>query len=703
MKMRGNVRISSLAVILLIVLVVLAVMPFASSADVDDEVIDMDEIERELRELAKLPAAASPSAPPTATPTDDESCKNEERVPPRPPPCLDTNPKCEDWARRGECEHAREYMHLNCKMSCHLCNPLNLNKDRRGNEGIYQRYPGVKQKRVFDEDIEFSRYVSDRAFNAAGEIQPIELTQVWEPPFTEGRVREVMQTIDRYLWRERAQYEKVMTALKASEKPEDFQAEAVVVADLCRNNDRHCAVWAAYGYCEINPRAMQDLCPLACHTCRKYYPGLAQKAKEEKLGSTFFERMDMVGMYDAIWEKRVVAPMIWEADGGTDGDKSSYKVSNMTRKGYAIRQVFGVDRVVSGFQRSVWKRNEEYEDRDIIDMYNFLDDEDINEAFEFIKARGVSEAEGGDGMGFGPKTEEWATLAGEESLVRKSSETFVYDPYSHDPKDKDEGNSLSSIIFKIVAKIEILTGIPARSHFELPIKFMKFEAGDHQDSSLHFGTSVNVSDANLRNFLNTYDYTVGQFAQGNQILNDQIEEAGLENSENPLNDLYIRPRTMNNPRVFGLTIFLNSGMTKEAKTAGSILIHGKHIRVQRGMALFYPTVESLLGTNHSTSEDDGVQHAFDVLDRDYDKGDGTYLTENIETGIEYKNDGMDGAPPIYVMQMYFRRFPDLRPQSTYSLDGRTHDGRPLEYGDVEEYVRMLLSLDQPPKNVDKDQ
>jgi len=244
--MRRAVRISSLAVILLIVLdlLIVVVTPFASSADADHEVIDMDEVERELRELAKLPAAASPSAPPTATPTDDESCKNEEqqqneeRVPPRPPPCLDTNPKCEEWARRGECEHAREYMHVNCKMSCHLCNPLNLNKDRHGNEGIYQRYPGVKQKRVFDEDVEFSRYVSDRAFNAAGEKQPIELTQVWEPPFTEARVRDVMQTIDLYLWRERAQYEKVMTALKAAKKPEDYQAEAVIVADLCRNNDR---------------------------------------------------------------------------------------------------------------------------------------------------------------------------------------------------------------------------------------------------------------------------------------------------------------------------------------------------------------------------------------------------------------------------------------------------------------------------------
>ena len=205
----------------------------------------MDEIERELRELAKLPAAPSPSAPPSSSPTDDGTCKNSEeqqqvmrhsRV--RPPPCLDTNPKCVEWARLGECEHAREYMNLNCKMSCHLCNPLNLNKDRHGNEGIYQRYPGVKQKRAFEEDVEFTRYITDEALNADGEAQPFEIIQGWSPPYTEGRVKDVMQTIDRYLARERAQYEKVMIALKTAKNPEDYQAEAVIVADLCRNNDR---------------------------------------------------------------------------------------------------------------------------------------------------------------------------------------------------------------------------------------------------------------------------------------------------------------------------------------------------------------------------------------------------------------------------------------------------------------------------------
>ena len=81
------------------------------------------------------------------------------------------------------------------------------------------------------------------------------------------------------------------------------------------------------------------------------------------------------------------------------------------------------------------------------------------------------------------------------------------------------------------------------------------------------------------------------------------------------------------------------------------------------------------------------------------EGDGTYLTENIETGIMYTNDQIDNAPPIYVMQMFFRRFPVSRPQSAYSLDGRTHEGRHLEYTDVEEYVRMLLGVDLRSKDV----
>lgn len=37
------------------------------------------------------------------------------------PSCVDNDPSCEVWARGGECYKNTEYMHLNCRASCNLC------------------------------------------------------------------------------------------------------------------------------------------------------------------------------------------------------------------------------------------------------------------------------------------------------------------------------------------------------------------------------------------------------------------------------------------------------------------------------------------------------------------------------------------------------------------------------------------------------
>ena len=42
----------------------------------------------------------------------------------RPAQCVDLVEHCEYWARIGECSKNPSYMHVNCKLSCHVCSEV---------------------------------------------------------------------------------------------------------------------------------------------------------------------------------------------------------------------------------------------------------------------------------------------------------------------------------------------------------------------------------------------------------------------------------------------------------------------------------------------------------------------------------------------------------------------------------------------------
>lgn len=39
--------------------------------------------------------------------------------------CVDANENCDYWARTGECDKNKAYMHVYCKLSCNLCEKTN--------------------------------------------------------------------------------------------------------------------------------------------------------------------------------------------------------------------------------------------------------------------------------------------------------------------------------------------------------------------------------------------------------------------------------------------------------------------------------------------------------------------------------------------------------------------------------------------------
>ena len=698
----------------------------------------MDDVERELRVLASLPdaaAAVEAANPPLPggtgtdqqqqqqqpsdatgssgnTNDDDEKKKGPKRAPrihPRPPPCLDTNPSCNLWASVGECTHAQQYMHANCRESCHLCNPLNFNQDASGNQHIYQDYPGVAPRVEFRHPITFRRDVDDNAVDGDGKPTPVTLEYRWDAKICTARVFDALSASERYLARVRAKYEKEMKKYWAD--PKNYKAASVVVPELCRNNDELCPVWASWGMCEERPRAMKSICPLSCQICPTYLPGLAQAAPNQKVYKSFFERMDFEGMYAATWQRRTMMPPSFDADEGRDGDYGSHHVWDQSPKARAVRKHYGVDEIeIKQWQTTETREAREewvymYEDhpndsdfsRNVVDFWNFLSSQEVDEALKFLKERGVpADAVGADGRGFGPKTKTVSKLlvdpvSGSAMVHRQSARTFVHDMSSHDLKN-GTGNVLAPILHMIVSKLELLTGIPGKLYLEPQIKFEKFGHGDFQHPKLHYGDSVNATDPRMRGALVSFDYTVGRMSL--------LANYGLPNNLDG-GTHGIPPRTMNNPRVFGLTICLNDA---PEDSWFNIVISGNLIKCRKGLAVLYPVVNTLLGTKHDRYKHAGTDaEILHILDRNSGvEGDGTFIAENVNSVLEHPQ--YDGEGEVLMMQLYFRRFPNTKRwkempgMDVYTLDGRRYGrvgGRPLDsHKDVLNYVEKLINRKQ---------
>ena len=683
----------------------------------------MDDVERELRMLASLApddggAGRRQTSEPDGEaqnqqqqqqqqqpdPANDDSekkvnAKTWSRI--RPPPCMDTNPSCREWATVGECSHAEQYMHANCKESCHLCNPLNRNDDGEGNKYIHQDYPGVVPEVEFAKAVIFRRSVDYKAIDINGRPTPIELEYVWEPHMCTVRVVDNLKSTDRYLARIRSKYDREINKYWAD--PKNYKAAAVVVPELCRNNDKLCPLWASWGMCEEKPRTMKDICPLACQICSSYLPGLAQKPTKQRLYKSFFERMDYEGMYAATWQRRIMMPPSFGADEGRDGNFGSYRVWGQSAKARAVRRHYGVDQIeLKQWESTEMRQGREewiymFEDhpndsdfsRYVVDFWDFLSSREADEALELLRERGVpANANGADGRGFGPKTKTVSKFLknhvnGKPMVHRQSSRVFVRDLASHDPKDGN-GNVLAPVLHKIVSKVELLTGIPSK-YLEPQIKFEKFQKGDFQHPKLHYGDSVNATDARMRGALVSFDYSVGRLSE--------FANYGLPNNlEGGTDD--IPPRTMNNPRLFGLTICLNDA---PEDSWFNIVVSGNLIKCRKGLAALYPVVRTLVGTKYDEYKFAGTDaEIFNILDRNSRvEDDGSYIPENLNYVLEHPR--YDGDGEVIMMQMYFRRFPnskrwkDIPEMDVYTLDDRKVGGQPVEsHDDIIKYIQNLV-------------
>jgi len=683
----------------------------------------MDDVERELRLLASLPGASAAANAATGQRQQQQQQRtdsasngnsnfsgNREKSGSkkaysssgiRPPPCMDTNPSCREWASVGECTHAEQYMHANCKESCHLCDPLNRNQDAQGNKYIYQKFPGVAPQLEFGRPVTFHRSLDYNALDAHGNRTPIEMEYQWDPNLCFDRVVDALLATEQYLTRVRAKYDREINKFWADSK--NYKAAAVVVPELCRNNDGLCPLWSSWGMCEERPRAMRDVCPLSCQICPTYLPGLAQKPAKPKLYKSFFERMDYEGMYAATWQRRTMLPPSLGADESKDGDFGSYRIWDQSAKARAVRTHYGVDQI----ELMQWKTTEErrgagewiymFEDhpndsdfsRYVVDFWDFLSPQEADEALEFLKERGVpSGAGGGDGRGFGPKTKTESKFLkhrvnGKPMVHRQSSRVLVRDLASRSIKDSD-GNVLAPIVHKIASKMQLLTGIPAK-YLEPQIKFEKFERGDFQHPKLHYGDSINATDPHVRGALVSFDYSVGRLSE--------FANYGLPNNLEVGTD-GIPPRTMNNPRLFGLTICLNDA---PEDSWFNIVVGGNLIKCRKGLAAMYPVVRTLLGTKYEQYEHAGTDaEIFHILDRNSRvEGDESFIPEHLDYVLEHPR--YDGNGEIIMMQMYFRRFPntkrfkDMPEMDVYTLDDRKVGGQPVgSHEDIIHYIRNVI-------------
>lgn len=201
------------------------------------------------------------------------------RVP--PPPCIDLNPNCPSWARDGECILSSDYMNSNCPLSCDRCNLA-----------LTPLHHGVEQQKGFP-DLSIAGQDGALAvkttYTDKGELkEPTKRKRT--STYLGTRVREVLVAMDAYL--------------------ESETIKGAVVPQTCSNRHSSCALWAARGLCVKWP-TMRAVCPAVCHACERL-PIMVDNDNISSYASphwsTAFERMDILGIFEAIEEDRLILP-----------------------------------------------------------------------------------------------------------------------------------------------------------------------------------------------------------------------------------------------------------------------------------------------------------------------------------------------------------------------------------------------------------
>lgn len=132
--------------------------------------------------------------------------------------CQDDHENCSGWADMGECEKNQQYMLINCKKSCGICDTMAI-------------------KITEDDSTMLERTAKFGAAQSA-------------------RGDKKKETLDN-----------VKAMLDYMEKSEDYLSLPSTIRQNCKNNNEFCSFWASIGECQNNIAFMKIQCAPACQTC----------------------------------------------------------------------------------------------------------------------------------------------------------------------------------------------------------------------------------------------------------------------------------------------------------------------------------------------------------------------------------------------------------------------------------------------------
>ena len=210
-----------------------------------------------------------------------------------------------------------------------------------------------------------------------------------------------------------------------------------------------------------------------------------------------------------------------------------------------------------------------------------------------------------------------------EVEVRHSSRLYM-----NPAMNTEDGKRFAPAIERLLEKLQLLVGAP-RDHIEMPLIFEKFSVGEYRNATSFFKDSILTSEGQM-----FYTSTV-----------EDMDEYILPNT---LTRTKSRPDTMINPRVFGVTLFLN-----DVEEGGEVSFpfletnNAPHVQdVSVGKAIIFPTVFSMNG-QWNISEDES-------LDKNYNNDLGSSeLFEDLTFAAQH-NPVRKGVK--YTLTVYFRRY-----------------------------------------------
>ncbi len=208
----------------------------------------------------------------------------------------------------------------------------------------------------------------------------------------------------------------------------------------------------------------------------------------------------------------------------------------------------------------------------------------------------------------------------EENTARYSSQIYLFPTLKHTDR-----LLFAPSIERLLLKISLLTGIPTEN-VELPIKMEKYEKGHFRKEVSHFRDCIQTVRT-MREFKSSVK-------PGDEYEDVHLMESSL---------------TMQNPRVFGLTLFLS-----DVDEGGSIYFPNmsQNIRVLPaiGRAVLFPTVVSLNGNwDYDIDSPDPIDG-----EEEHEDSDDSFLHEDITTVVGHDK---VRSGTKYSVTIYFRRYP----------------------------------------------